>query len=127
MLDKTDKEVTLKVLCVRYTVAAILHNRNYDIVLIDLPSELIGCLCLNSVIFVNGQNKTDYRNRFINLMSHFLTYNMTPTMDNVINILRDLILVERGDIHIRRYEFIYMVSNTFQIPLLKLNYTSQQV
>ena len=126
MLDTTDKEVTLKIFSVRYTVAAILHNRNYDIVLIELPSELIGYFGLNSVFINIGQNKTDYRNRFINLMSHIVTYNMTPSMDNVINILRDLIVVE-GDINFRRYEFIYMVSNNFQIPSLKLNYTLQQV
>jgi hypothetical protein len=119
ILDKIQDYNTSKVTCIKYTVAAILHKDNYNIILSNLSNILVLHMQLR-----NDEKKTDKLEETNSILSfiiefiiHAIEYNDRPTIQNFITILRSF---EVEDNIIRRYEFIYSLSNNFLLPQLKL-------
>jgi hypothetical protein len=114
-----------KVSCIKYTVSAILHNGNYHIILSD-PSRILIEVLRNQIpeLIRDQQQTKGIISHIIEILPHLLTYNGNPTMENFIKILRSL---KVGDTVIKRYEFIYSLSNSLLLPTLKLGYSQDEV
>ena len=127
MLDDNTLDTT-KVIYIKYTVAAILHNRNYQISLSDLSRFLDDELNEKMSTKLLEKQTNDAIDYVTNLISPLNTYNSMPTIGNFISILESL---EVESNIIRRFKFISSLSKDIplppHLPTLELVYTQQQV
>ena len=127
MLDDNTLDTT-KVIYIKYTVAAILHNRNYQISLSDLSRFLDDELNEKMSTKLLEKQTNDAIDYVTNLISPLNTYNSMPTIGNFISILERL---EVESNIIRRFKFICSLSKDIplppHLPTLELVYTQQQV
>ena len=127
MLDDNTLDTT-KVIYIKYTVAAILHNRNYQISLSDLSRFLDDELNEKMSTKLLEKQTNDAIDYVTNLISPLNTYNSMPTIGNFISILESL---EVESNIIRRFKFICSLSKDIplppHLPTLELVYTQQQV
>ena len=127
MLDDNTLDTT-KVIYIKYTVAAILHNRNYQISLSDLSRFLDDELNEKMSTKLLEKQTNDVIDYVTNLISPLNTYNSMPTIGNFISILERL---EVESNIIRRFKFICSLSKDIplppHLPTLELVYTQQQV
>jgi len=119
----TDQDVTLKILYVRYTVAAIRHsNVNLDTYLSGFSLFIIEAFSRIVVKKLNGEQKKDVISLIINFVPHLFKYNEELKIETYLNILK---FVE-CDI-IVKIKFMYSLSKNVSLPTLALGYNQQQV
>jgi hypothetical protein len=119
LLDKRqgDGHYLDKLLFIKYSVVTILHDEN-------LKAELSRILDYASVQRMLREKKStvDTYTRIQELKRLLAEYN---TMNSVERILKIFRLLEVKDTVIRRFEFIYSLSNDFKCPPLNVDYLKQ--
>jgi hypothetical protein len=121
----TDKDVTFKILCIRYTVAVIRHyNVNLDVYLSGFPLLIKEAFQRIVVKKLGGEQNKDVISLIINFVPHLFKYNKELEIETYVNTLK---FVECDVNVIVKIKFIYSLSNNVLLPTLTLGFTQQQV